>query len=113
MAPSPGRTVNTRRTNPRSADGYSNSRCRRWIPVAPVTHGRSAGAADDGPQLLHPGRDLALGPVGRRPVVVDTHDFVGRILLGHNAVRVVMGIPVADGVAQLLRARVVPVAQVG
>ena len=69
-------------------------------------------AADDAAQLGQPLGQHPLGAVGRRPVVVAAHQRVGRVLLGQHRALDVVRVAVADRVAQLLRARVVPVAQV-
>ena len=42
---------------------------------------------------------------------VDADQLIGRILLRHNAIRVVVTVLVADGIAELGRARVVAVAR--
>ena len=71
----------------------------------------SALPADDRAQLLQPAGDVTFGAVAGGPVIVDAHHFVRRILLRHNAVGVIVGVSITGGVAELLRAGVVAVAQ--
>src|SRR3954462_13243220 len=63
----------------------------------------SALLADDGAQLVESGDDLTLRAVVGRLVIVDTDEFVGRILLRHNTIRVVVAVFVADGIAHVGR----------
>ena len=55
--------------------------------------------------------DLPLSAAAGRPVVVDADQLVGRILLRHNTIRVVMGVFVALRIAQRRGARIVAVTQ--
>ena len=72
--------------------------------------GLGALAADDGAELLQTADDLPLSAVGCRPVVVDFYDFARRVLLCHNTIRVVVGIPIALRVPELGRAGIMTVA---
>ena len=56
--------------------------------------------------------DLPFGTVVGGPVVVDTHQLVGRILLCRNTARLIVGVLVALGIAERGGPRVVAVAQV-
>jgi hypothetical protein len=55
----------------------------------------AAPAADDRPQAVQPGSDIALSAAAGGPVVVGADQLVRRILLRDNTIRVVMGIFVA------------------
>src|SRR4051794_14897844 len=73
----------------------------------------SGAAPDDRPQLGQPGADLRLHAPAGRAVVVAADQCVGRVLLRHDAVGVVVRVDVAAAVAELLGPRVVRVAQPG
>lgn len=58
-------------------------------------------AADDLPEPLEPGGDVAFGAVGGGFVVIAAHEIVRRVLLGGDGVRRVVGIFVTLAMTQL------------
>ena len=75
--------------------------------------GKSLPAAADYPtQGVKGGGDLTFPTMVGGVVVHGAGQVVGQIVLGEDAARVLVGVTVTDGVAEALRPRIVPVAQV-